>query len=238
MIIDRRNFFKLSALASGAVAGAFSSPLAAKEDMKSDMNMPQTHNFTSSSKLRGRMFFQKDIDFENLSSACQRIWPKDSTPGAKELGVPYFIDNQLASGYGFNATLYMQGPFFEGTPQQGLQSPLNRRDMMLLGLEGLEQNAQKLYHKSFYNLSDGQQDEILKSCEQDKIQIDGLGSALFFSLLFEMTMAGVFSDPIYQGNENKIAWRLAGFPGAQMSYAEYITRDKYKPIEPMGISDM
>lgn len=238
MIIDRRNFFKLSALASGVVAGAFSSPLAAKEKAGPEMRKSHEHALSSSPKLQGRMFFQKDIDFENLGAACQRIWPKDSTPGAKELGVPYFIDNQLASGYGFNATLYMQGPFFEGTPQQGLQSPLNRRDMMLLGLEGLEQNAQKLFQKSFYSLSDEQQDEILKSFEEGRVQIDGFGSSSFFGLLFEMTMAGVFSDPIYQGNENKIAWRLVGFPGAQMSYTEYITRDKYKPIEPMGISDM
>ena len=43
MIIDRRNFFKLSALASGVVAGAFSSPLVAKEKAEPEMKKSHEH---------------------------------------------------------------------------------------------------------------------------------------------------------------------------------------------------
>jgi len=32
------------------------------------------------------------------------------------------------------------------------------------------------------------------------------------------TVEGFFSDPIYGGNKNKIAWKMIGFPGA---YADY-----------------
>lgn len=42
------------------------------------------------------MFFQTQTEFDTLSAACERIYPKDEQgEGAIGLGVPYFIDNQL-----------------------------------------------------------------------------------------------------------------------------------------------
>lgn len=49
----------------------------------------------------------------------KRIYPKDEQgEGAIGLGVSYFIDNQLASAYGYNDREYMQEPFMEDKAEQ------------------------------------------------------------------------------------------------------------------------
>jgi len=46
---------------------------------------------------KGLMFFTNDREFQIIANATERIFPKDDLgPGAIDLGVPYFIDNQLA----------------------------------------------------------------------------------------------------------------------------------------------
>ena len=60
-----------------------------------------------------------------IEAAVARLIPADELgPGAKEAGVSYFIDQQLAGAYGTMARNYKQGPWPEGTPQQGYQSRL------------------------------------------------------------------------------------------------------------------
>lgn len=188
---------------------------------------------------RGRMFIQLDTLFAALSAACERIYPKDeSSPGAIDLKVPYFIDNQLAGAYGYNDREYMQGPFFEGIAEQGYQSPLYRRDIFIIGLEGLNNSANAKFKKNFSELEGAQQDEILKEFEAGKAQVDGISSKYFFTLLREMTLAGALSDPIYQGNKNMDGWRAMDYPGAQMGYLAQIEADEFYQPEPMGLADM
>ena len=54
-----------------------------------------------------------------------------------------------------------------------------------------------------------------------------------------LTMAGFFSDPIYGGNRDKIAWKMIGFPGLPATYADKIDayRDKRYVAEPQSIAD-
>jgi len=49
-----------------------------------------------------------------------------------------------------------------------------------------------------------------------------VGATSFFNLLLSHTIAGFFADPVYSGNQNMIGWKLIGFPGAQLSYANEI----------------
>lgn len=59
-----------------------------------------------------------------LDAAVDCLIPADeSGPGAREAGVTVFIDRQLATGWGAHARHYRQGPWQEGTPQQGYQLP-------------------------------------------------------------------------------------------------------------------
>ncbi|MBZ7965496.1 gluconate 2-dehydrogenase subunit 3 family protein [Campylobacter molothri] len=236
-IIDRRSFFKLGLLGGSVVAASTlggGAVLKAAELTDSPKSLQ-----TKSNKIRGRMFFQTQTEFDTLSAACERIYPKDNQgEGAIGLGVPYFIDNQLASAYGYNDREYMQGPFMDGKEEQGYQTPMKRKDIFLEGVHALETNAKKRYKKSFSSLKGKEQDEILRDFEKGKIQTIGFKSSYFFTLLREMTIAGVLADPIYGGNDNKNGWRMMQYPGAQMSYIDKIASDEFFNIEPVGLADM
>ncbi|MWV62098.1 gluconate 2-dehydrogenase subunit 3 family protein [Helicobacter saguini] len=256
-VINRRNFFKISLLAGGAalssnLASAHSHNHGSKNVASADSNANVTNLADASSSsvessntcppavnVRGRMFFQQQLEFDVLSAACERIYPKDeSGPGAIELEVPFFIDNQLAGAYGFNAREYMQGPFRAAKAEYGYQSPMYRRDIFLLGIHALEDTAQKAFQKGFADIDDSQKDRILKDFEANKGVVPGISSKEFFTLLRDMTMAGVLADPIYKGNLNMQGWKMMEYPGAQLGYSDSIDSDSYEKVEPQGLVDM
>src|SRR5436309_6443555 len=89
-----------------------------------------------------------------LDAAVARLIPADELgPGAKEAGVTYFIDQQLFGGYGGMAKKYTQGPWPEGTPQQGYQSPLTPAAVYRAGIRDTNNHCQKAYGKTFDALS-------------------------------------------------------------------------------------
>ena len=98
--ISRRRFLQYTGLVTGAAAalGLSTVSVAAEQGGSSHSG----HAAAASNPLnRARMFFTNELDFSTLSDAAERIFPKDELgPGAKELAVPYFIDNQLAGAYG------------------------------------------------------------------------------------------------------------------------------------------
>src|SRR5690625_1275384 len=108
---SRRRFLKNTGiLAGGVVGGSVLGGLLTNQFQ----TKPEVKEAEIEKDLQeARMFFDRKEDFNVLSAATERIFPEDENgPGAIELGVPYFIDKQLASGYGMNEKEYMQGPFF------------------------------------------------------------------------------------------------------------------------------
>ncbi|PAF44022.1 gluconate 2-dehydrogenase subunit 3 family protein [Helicobacter sp. 11S02596-1] len=241
-ILTRRNFFKTSTLVAGALLGAGGmQPLGAHPAHAHPT--PQTNTLKAQNnepnRSRGRMFFTRDDDFSVLSAAIERIFPEDDLgPGAIKLGVAFFIDNQLAGSYGHNAREYMQGPFEKGTPTQGYQTPMIRQEIFLEGVRALERESLKRFQKSFFNIPARSQDVILKDFEANKVAMIGTSSGYFFSLLREMTLCGVYADPIYNGNIGMAGWKMKEFPGAQMSYLPYIADKNFQKLEPVSLSDM
>lgn len=233
--INRRKFLQISGFVTGAAALAPAATSLAAQSAASHAG----HNANDAPLNRARMFFTNALEFSTLSEAAERIFPKDDNgPGAKELAVPYFIDNQLAGAWGYNAREYTAGPHFPGAPTQGYQTPLLRRDIFKQGLKALNEAAQKRYKKDFPKLKGPEQDEILKLCEAGQIPTAGFSSAYFFSLLKDAVVAGVYADPMYNGNKNMDGWRLKDYPGAQMSYTHMIDSDKFEKIEPISMSSM
>lgn len=234
--VSRRRFLKATTFVAGAAAlSAASLPIP-------DATQAQDHGAASGTGtrvFRGRMFLTNDLEFATLTAAAERIFPKDENgPGATDLAVPYFIDNQLAGGYGFNSREYTQGPFGEGAPTQGYQTPLVRRDLMVQGLAALNRQANGSFKNDFPKLSEVEQDQVLTLCQEGKIPCEGFKSAFFFSFLLEMVMGGVYADPIYNGNNNMDGWRMKKYPGAQMYYTQVIESEKFEKIDPMSLADM
>jgi gluconate 2-dehydrogenase gamma chain len=175
-----------------------------------------------------------------IEAAVARLIPADELgPGAKEAGVSYFIDQQLAGAYGTMARNYRQGPWPEGTPQQGYQSRLMPQEVYRAAIMEIDAYCTGRHGKAFEALPAAQQDAVLGDLEAGKIALESVGASFFFGLLLANTMEGFFADPIYGGNRDKVGWKLVGFPGVAAVYSEFI--DKHNVpynAQPVSIADM
>src|SRR5699024_12383421 len=106
--ISRRRFVKNSSYAAGGIIGGglLGSFLGFNWDKSDDdKTAPATENLN-----KALMYFTNKAEFNTLSEATERIYPKnDYGPGAIVLGVPYFIDHQLAGQNDNRAHEYMHG---------------------------------------------------------------------------------------------------------------------------------
>ncbi|WP_338448225.1 gluconate 2-dehydrogenase subunit 3 family protein [Niallia oryzisoli] len=230
---SRRKFLKNSGMvAGGVVAGSLFGGFIG--------NRFQTAPVTTTEKAvqppidyqEARMFFKRKEDFEVLAKATEHIFPEDEIgPGAIGLGVPYFIDKQLAGQWGSNTKDYRRGPFFN--PDQ--QSPLNRGEIFLQGVRKINEESKKQFSNPFIKLQEDQQIEILKAFEGGKVQMNKVSSAVFFALLRQATLEGAYSDPMYGGNKNMEGWKMKEFPGAQISYSHMVEEEEFKVIEPISL---
>jgi gluconate 2-dehydrogenase gamma chain len=110
-----------------------------------------------------------------VEAAVSRLIPDDDLgPGALWAGVPYFIDQQLQTKYGLAAKWYMQGPWGDGTEEQGYQLPLTPRELFRLCIPALDMVAEEDYGTTFAELSSADQDSILSALEVGELQVEGL----------------------------------------------------------------
>jgi len=240
---SRRDFLKTSGVATGAlIGGSLLGGLIGYNANNSKTSPTETKSGEHKQEAalnKGRMFFTNDREFQILANATERIFPKDDLgPGAIDLGVPYFIDNQLAGQYGSNSKEYMQGPFASGAPTQGYQSNLTRAEIFKQGVAILESEAQTRFKNGFSKIEAEQMDEILTAFQKDEVPMKGVSSAFFFRLLRAATLEGAYADPIYNGNNNMDGWRMKGFPGHQAAYINVIESDEFQKIEPKSIGSM
>src|SRR5262247_4449066 len=101
-------------------------------------------------------------EVEFVEAAVARLIPTDELgPGAKEAGVAYFIDQQLAGAWGAMARNYRQGPWPEGTPQQGYQSPLTPKEVYRAAIPEVDAACGSRFQKAFSQLPPAEQDQVL-----------------------------------------------------------------------------
>jgi gluconate 2-dehydrogenase gamma chain len=175
-----------------------------------------------------------------LQAACGRLIPADNNgPGAVELGVPEFIDRQMAGEFGHAANWYMQGPFENAMPELGYQSPLTPRKVYRSGIAAVDAHCRKMFDdKVFSELPAFAQDSVLTDLESGTLDFANVSGKSFFGFLLQNTKEGYLADPIHGGNRNMKSWKMIGFPGARADFIDWV--DKYGaryPIGPVGISD-
>lgn len=174
-----------------------------------------------------------------IEALVDRLIPPDpQTPGGKDAGCAVFIDHQLAGSYGSAEGLYMRGPFADGTPQQGDQSPLTPAARYRQGLAALDKYCRATYAgKSFTQIPDNEKDKVLAGLEKGQVRLDGANGHAFFELLLQNTQEGFFSDPVYGGNRDMVGWKMIGFPGARYDYRDWVDKHNQRyPLPPVGIS--
>ena len=169
-------------------------------------------------RVRIPLRFFDESEARIVASAAARIFPSDdSGPGAREAGVAIYIDRQLAGPWGRDRFRYTHGPFEDAPSELGYQGKATPREIYRDGLKSL---------KGFDRLDPEHQDKMLQQIE----------SSLFFSLLRQHTIEGMFSDPIHGGNVDMIGWQLIGFPGPRMSNYDDVDKHFGEAFRPKAAS--
>lgn len=244
--MSRRKFLKNSGLVAGGLVGGslFGGLLTNSFDSKKEQKVEE-HKDALIDVQEAMQFFTRHQDFLVLMAATEQIYPEDEHgPGAIKLGVPSYIDKQLAGRWGINGRDYRHGPYTavldesdQSAGPAGEQSILDRGDIFIHGLRKLDEESQKRFSTTFDKAEEDQQIQILQDFDDDKVKMNGLAASEFFALLIQSTLEGAYSDPLYGGNRNMEGWKMKEFPGAQTSYAGYIDQDEFIKLQPISLRD-
>src|SRR5438067_6063966 len=198
--LGRRDFLK-SAVVGGAAAASAVAPV-----------LPQSAQATepaAAPAVTGYAFLNLD-EAAFVETLVDHMVPADElSPKGTDLGINIYIDRALAGAWGKGDRLYMQGPWKIGVPSQGYQLPLTPAQLYRAGIEATNGYCQKTYGKTFEHLSEQQREEVLVGLSAGRITFNGGPPArVFWNVVYQTIMEGMFSDPIYGGNSNKAGWKL------------------------------
>ena len=79
----------------------------------------------------------------------------------------------------------------------------------------------------------------LSAADQDK-QLRGIEKTVFFRILRQHTIEGMFSDPLHGGNAGLIGWQLIGYPGPLMSHRDEIDKlpGQFQERKPVSLAQV
>ena len=172
-----------------------------------------------------------------VEAFADRLIPPDPEfAGGKDAGCAVFIDRQLAGPYGRRDGWYNMPPFKKGTKTQGTQSKDGPAIVYRKGLAAVERVCRQKHNKSFVQLSDAEKDDFIRGLEAGTVSLGDTDGKTFFQQILKDVQDGFFSDPIYGGNKDMVAWRMIGFPGARYDYRDWIDRHNQRyPLPPTSI---
>jgi gluconate 2-dehydrogenase gamma chain len=164
------------------------------------------------------------------------------TPNGVDCGLATFIDRQLAGGYGQGENLYMHGPWKKGKPQFGYQLPLTPAQFFKAGIAAANAACQTRFGKTFDALSAGDADLFLHDLAAGKVSDPRVPLGEWFNeLAYPLFMQACFADPIYGGNNDKVFWRMIGYPGLPATHGRDMVEFRGKPFpgakNPKSIAD-
>ena len=228
---DRRSFLKGAVAGSAAaVTGALPQSVAAQQRAPAAAAAAPAYAFLN---LEEQAFIEAVVD---------HMVPADEhSPKGTDIGINVFIDRALAGSWGKGARLYMQGPWKQGHPNQGYQLPLTPAELYRAGIPAVNAWCVKTYGKSFDKIMESEREQFLLAWQAGKVTFEGGPPArVFFGMLYQNVVQGMFSDPIHGGNRDKAGWKMIGFPGIIAVHYQNVEkyRDKRYTAEYVSIADM
>ena len=152
----------------------------------------------------------------------ERMFPADENgAGATEIGVVAYLDGALAGAYADQVETYR------------------------VGLAALDSASQQLFGRPFADYEPEQQEELIEKLEQGELpDFRTPPQQGFFGLLREHLQEGLFADPAYGGNRDKLGWKFLGHPGVwlensaeeQLSTEPVTKGGKFQSLEDLGFS--
>ena len=164
------------------------------------------------------------------------------TPNGVDCGLANYIDRQLAGAFGQGEGRYMRGPWKQGKPQLGYQLPLTPAEFFKAGLGAASDACTKKYNKPFDQLSPADANAFLQDVQSGKFTDPRVPLASWFNgLVYPLFVQACFADPMYGGNNNKVFWKLVGYPGLPATHARDMVQFRGKPYpgakDPKSIVD-
>ena len=171
--------------------------------------------------LKGLVTFNRH-EARTAAALFDRMFPADENgPGATEIGAVAYLDSALAGAYADKVEPYR------------------------LGLAALDRAAKQLCGNSFADCEVEQQDELVGKLERGELpNFLTPPQQGFFDMLREPLQEGLFADPAYGGNHDKLGWRFLGHPGVwlensaeeQLSPEPVTKGGKFQSLEDLGFS--
>ena len=144
--------------------------------------------------------FQETLSLthEELRTVCaifERLFPSDeNSSGAQQIGAHRYLDRALAGAYERELNTYR------------------------LGLEAINRASISKFSQRFEDCNSSDQDALLTELEAGTLPDFVLPSQQsFFNVLVKHLREGLFSDPMYGGNKDKLGWQFMQFPGVHMT---------------------
>src|SRR5580658_89330 len=117
-----------------------------------------------------------------VEALCDQVIPADDAPGAKQAGVLYYIDRQLAG------------------PLHRFQAAYHD------GLSKLHNACRSRTGQNFTDLPFGEQTKFLEDVEAGRVEkLDA-----FFKMVIDHTMQGFYGSPAHGGNRSEVSWDMLG----------------------------
>lgn len=145
----------------------------------------------------------------------------DGVPGATEIGVLPHVDRALAGAY------------------------LSLVETYRLGLDALDRAVRAEIGVGFAEATPKQQRAFLTGMERGRLKrFSTPDQAGFFNLLLGHCQEGLFSDPAYGGNRDKLGWKALGHPGVWLENSaeenlspEPVTKDgRFQDLADLGFA--
>jgi gluconate 2-dehydrogenase gamma chain len=234
--VSRRVLIKATAIGAAILPAGLGRDTASAQEHAHGQNVPQSAlqairtpgAHAAASTQSTTYLFLNDEEVAFIVAAVARLIPADDQwPGGVEAGVPNFIDKQLGGAWGAGERLYRSGPWQPGTPSQGYQLPFTPAELFRTALAAINNELSRA-NTPFDKMSADQQDAYIRGLEAGGKNLGGVPSDVFFANLWEITLEGFFSDPVYGGNRDMASWRMIGFPGAYASYYDLVDQHGIK----------
>jgi gluconate 2-dehydrogenase alpha chain len=112
---------------------------------------------------------------------------------------------------------------------------VEHRETYRIGLGNLNEVARSCHGAPFSDLEADHQDTILRELEAGDLPgFEAAGGLTFFQLMRAHLQEGLFADPLYGGNRDKLGWQVLGHPGVWLeNSAEENLSDK--PVDKRGV---
>ncbi|MGG5811945.1 gluconate 2-dehydrogenase subunit 3 family protein [Falsiroseomonas sp. CW058] len=241
--LHRRGFLK-GAAAGGAAASSIATALPAAAQggaAPAGAAAAAPAAAPAASGAAGYMFLKPD-EAAFVEALVDTMIPADEfSPRGTEVGINIFIDRALADGWGKGDRLYMQGPWRQGHPNQGYQLALTPAQLWRAGIEATNAHCVKAHGRPFDQLTEAQRNAVLADLDAGRVTFEGgLPARVFWGVVYQNVMEGMFSDPIYGGNQDKAGWRMVGFPGVIQNNRNHVVayRNRRYEADPVSIADM